>query len=181
MSRKHEKDETREMACECEPNALAEDIEALQTELEKLKTDAAESHERYVRTLADFDNYRKRQREEAARTASVAVEEIVLQLLPIIDNFRRTIEAAEAQHSYDALVEGDQMILRQLGDLLTRLGVSPIEAEGREFDPLIHEALMRVETDDVPENTIIDELEKGYEMNGKVIRPARVRVAAPTE
>ncbi len=103
---------------------------------------------------------------------------MILKLLPIIDNFDRTLQAAEAEHSYESLVEGVTLTLKQVRDMLEREGLAPIEAVGQEFNPELHEALMRVETDEFPENTVIDELEKGYTLNGKVIRPARVRVAA---
>lgn len=162
---------------EIEPDRLASDIKALQAELVHLQADAEESHGRYLRTLADFDNFRKRQREETARQVNLAREELILKLLPIIDNFERAALAAEAQHSYDSLVEGVSLTLRQMHEMLAKEGVEPIDAVGREFNPEFHEALMRVETDEYPENTVIDELETGYTLDGKVIRPARVRVA----
>ncbi|MGB9619441.1 MAG: nucleotide exchange factor GrpE, partial [Armatimonadota bacterium] len=129
------------------------------------------------RVLADFDNFRKRQREETARQVSLAREELILKILPILDNFQRTLEAAEAQHSYESLVEGVSLTLRQFRETLEKEGVRPIEAVGEQFNPELHEAMMRVETDEYPENTVIEEFEKGYTLNGKVLRPARVRVA----
>lgn len=163
---------------EAERDELAEHIAALQSELEKLKADAAESHNRYLRAIADFDNYRKRQREEIARRVNLAREELLLKILPIVDNFERAVQAAEAQHNYDSLVEGVNLTLRQMKEMLAREGVEPIEAVGREFNPELHEAMMRVETDEYPENTIVEELEKGYTIDGRVLRPSRVKVAA---
>ena len=87
-------------------------------------------------------------------------------------------QAAEAEHSYDSLVEGVTLTLKQIREMLEKEGLEPIDAVGQEFNPEFHEALMRVETDEYPENTIVDELEKGYMLNGRVLRPARVRVAA---
>lgn len=156
---------------------LADDLEALQAEMAQLQMDAEEAHNRYLRTMADFDNFRKRQRDETSRLCDIAREDVIGNLLPIIDNFERSVQAAEAQHSYEALVEGVTLTLRQLHNMLEKAGVQPIEAMGQEFNPEFHEALMRVPTDEYPENTIIDELEKGYTLNGKVLRPARVRVA----
>jgi len=153
------------------------DMEALQTELGNLQAAAAEAQDKYLRTLADFDNFRKRQREDTVRACDFARIEVISKLLPIIDNFERSVSAAEEQHSYDGLVEGVTLTLRQLHDMLIKEGVEPIEAVGQEFNPEFHEALMRVETDDYPDNTIVDELEKGYTLNGRVLRPARVRVA----
>lgn len=156
---------------------LSADIEALQGELEQLRKDAEESRDRYLRTLADFDNFRKRQREETARQVNLAREDIILQMLSVADNFQRALDAAEAGHSYEALMEGVSLTLRQVNEMLRKEGVEPIEAVGQEFDPEFHEAMMRVETDAYPENTVIDEFEKGYTLNGKVLRPSRVRVA----
>lgn len=162
---------------EIDIDRLAEDFANLQTEIEQVRTDAEESRDRYLRTLADFDNYRKRQREEVARQIGCAKEELINQLLPIVDNFQRTLESAEAGHSYEALVEGASLTLRQMMDTLHKAGVEPIEAVGQEFNPELHEAMMRVETDEYPDNTVIDEFERGYTINGKVLRPSRVRVA----
>ncbi len=174
-------EEAREQAFsaeeEIEPDKLAADIASLQEELEQLKTDAEESHSRYLRTLADFDNFRKRQREETARRADLAREGLVLKLLPILDNFERALAAAEEQHSYDSLVEGVSLTLRQIREMLSAEGVEPIEAVGQEFNPELHEAMMCVETDECADNTVVDELEKGYTINGKLLRPSRVRVA----
>lgn len=167
-----------EVSEEVEPNHLTEHISALESELEQLRRDVEEARDRYLRVLADFDNYRKRQREEIARQVNLAREELILKLLPIVDNFQRALESAEAQHSYESLVEGVSLTLRQIQDMLAKEGVQPIEAVGEQFNPELHEALIREETDQYPENTVIDELEKGYTMNGKVLRPARVKVAA---
>ncbi|MGQ9455023.1 MAG: nucleotide exchange factor GrpE [Armatimonadota bacterium] len=169
--------QTLEVSEEVEPNHLTEHISALESELEQLRRDVEEARDRYLRVLADFDNYRKRQREETARQVNLAREELILKLLPIVDNFQRALESAEAQHSYESLVEGVSLTLRQIQDMLTKEGVQPIEAVGAQFNPEFHEALIREETDQYPENTVIDELEKGYTMNGKVLRPARVKVA----
>jgi len=160
-------------------DVLAEDFEALQAEMSQLQKDAEEAHNRYLRTLADFDNFRKRQRDETARLCDFAKEEVISKLLPILDNFERSVDAAEAQHSYDALVEGVSLTLKGLRDLLDKEGVVPMEAVGQEFNPELHEALMRTHTDEYPEHTILEEFERGYTINGKVIRPARVRVAVP--
>ena len=162
---------------EVELEKVVEDFRMLQTELDQLRSDADESRDKYLRTLADFDNFRKRQREETARLVSCGREELIQKLLPVIDNFRRALESAEAGHSYDALVEGAALTLRQMTEMLVKEGVEPIEAAGKQFDPELHEAMMTVETDEYPDHTVIDEFETGYTLNGKVLRPARVRVA----
>lgn len=161
-----------------EQDVMAADIEELQKEIETLRQTVDETQSSYLRVLADFDNFRKRQREETSRLTDLAREQLILKLLPIVDNFERTLQAAEAEHSYESLIEGVSLTLKSIRDVLEREGLQPIEAVGQEFNPELHEALMRVETDEYPENTVIDELEKGYTLNGKVIRPARVKVAA---
>jgi molecular chaperone GrpE len=161
-----------------EQDTMAADIDELEREIETLRKSVEETQFSYLRVLADFDNFRKRQREETARLTSSAREQLILKLLPIVDNFDRTLAAAEAEHSYESLVEGVTLTLKQVREMLEREGLEPIEAVGQEFNPELHEALMRVETDDYPENTVVDEIEKGYTLNGKLLRPARVRVAA---
>ena len=161
-----------------EQESVESDISGLEQEIAELKKSVEETQNSYLRVLADFDNFRKRQREETARLTNCAREDIIRQLLPIIDNFDRALQAAEGEHSYDSLVEGVTLPLKKVREMLQKEGLEPIEAVGQEFNPEFHEALMRVETDEYPENTIIDELEKGYTLNGKVVRPARVRVAA---
>lgn len=173
-----EAEERVELTEETEQDILDADLAALQDEIEKLRQDAEESRNSYLRTLADFDNFRKRQREEIARQVGCAREDLILKLLPILDNSQRAIDAAEAQHSYDSLVEGVTLTMRQISDLLTKEGLEPIDAVGQEFNPELHEAMMLTETDEYPENTIIEEFEKGYTLGGRVLRPARVRVAA---
>lgn len=160
------------------PDKLASDIAQMQEELSKLQKDAEESHDKYLRTLADFDNYRKRQREDTSRMINQAKEDLLLMLLPIVDNFERTLQSAESQHNYEALVEGVSLTLRQVMEMLDKVGVKPIEAVGQQFDPELHEALMRCEPEEeCPDNTIVEEFEKGYTINDKVLRPARVKVA----
>lgn len=157
---------------------LTSDIEELEREIELLRKSAEETQNSYLRVMADFDNFRKRQRDETARLTNCAREALILKLLPMVDNFDRTLQAAEAEHSYESLVEGVTLTLKHIREMLEKEGLEPIDAVGQEFNPELHDALMRVETGDYPENTIVDEIEKGYTLNGKVLRPARVRVAA---
>lgn len=170
--------EKKPIESEASGDMMDSDIQALEQEIEALRKNAEDTQNSYLRVLADFDNYRKRQREETARLSDSAREQVLLRLLPIVDNFDRSVQAAEAEHSYDSLVEGVTLTLKQIHEMLDKEGLEPIEAVGQEFNPEFHEALMRVETDEYPENMIVDELEKGYMLNGRVLRPARVRVAA---
>lgn len=156
---------------------LPEDIRHLMKKCDAAEKRAEEEHDNFIRTLADFNNYRRRSREEMESARKFAVEDIVIRLLPVLDNFERAIKTAEEMKDYDALHGGVILILRQLRDVLEKEGVKPIEAEGQEFDPNFHEAVMREDTEDYPDNTVIEEFQKGYTLGDKVIRPSMVKVA----
>lgn len=156
---------------------LPEDVRHLIDRCEDAEKKAEEEHQNLLRALADFDNYRRRTRAEMDQARQFAIEDFAIRLLPIMDNFERAIKAAEEIKDFDALHGGVILILRQLGDVLQKEGVEPIEAEGRQFDPNLHEAAMRVDTDEYPDGTIIEEFQKGYKLGDKVIRPAMVKVA----
>jgi molecular chaperone GrpE len=151
--------------------------EALIARCEAAEKRAEEEHDNFLRTLADFNNFRRRSREEMDSARKFAIEDMVIRLLPIIDNFERAIKTAEETEEFDGLHEGVLLILRQLNDLLVKEGVKPIQTEGMEFDPNIHEAVMREDTDEYPDNHIVAELQKGYTLGEKVIRASMVKVA----
>ena len=156
---------------------LPEDVRHLIERCETAEKRAEEEHDQLLRTLADFNNYRRRAREELDQARQFAIEDIVIRLLPILDNFERAIKTGEEIEEFDALHGGVVLILRQLRDVLEKEGIKPIEAEGRQFDPVLHEAVMREDTDEYPDNTIIEEFQKGYILGDKVIRPSMVKVA----
>lgn len=131
-----------------------------------------------LRVLADFQNFRRRTEEQRAELVSRAVQEFVADLLPVIDNLERALTAAAATSSYEKVVAGVEMILRSLSEVLERHGVKPIDAEGKPFDPNVHDAVMRVDATDVEENTVVEELQRGYTIGSRVIRPAKVKVAS---
>ena len=156
---------------------LPGDVDSLLARCEAAEKLAEEEHDQFLRTLADFNNLRRRSREEMQQARRFGIEDFVIRLLPILDNFERAIKTAEEMDDFDALHGGVVLILRQMRDLLEKEGVAPIEAEGQEFDPAIHEAVMRVDTEDYPDNTILEEFQTGYTLGGKVIRPSMVKVA----
>ena len=156
---------------------LPQDIQALAERCRVAELKAEDEHDQLLRTLADFNNYRRRAREEMDQSRKFAIEDFTIRLLPILDNFERAIKASEELHDFDALHGGVVLILRNLNDVLEKEGVKPIEAEGQQFDPNIHEAVMRMETDDYPDNTIVEELQKGYTLGDKVIRASMVKVS----
>lgn len=156
---------------------LPEDVQQLRERCETAEKRAEEEHENFLRTLADFNNYRRRAREELQQTGQIALEDFVVGLLPVLDNFERAVKTAEEAGDFDALHDGLILILRQLRDLIEKEGIKPIEAEGQEFDPARHEAVMRVDTEEHPDNIVIEEVQKGYMLGDKVIRPSMVKVA----
>lgn len=161
------------VAAEGEVDAVAGsggEIERLQAEVDTLR-------DRSLRTLADFDNFRKRAEREREEERKYAAVELLREVLGIVDNLER---ALSAQGSLDDLKEGVEMILRQMSDLLERAGVSRVEALNQEFDPSVHEAVSRVEDPDVEHATVIDEFQPGYVVHGRLLRPSIVRVAVPS-
>lgn len=150
---------------------------AEQEEIAKLRQDLDHAQDQLLRTLADMQNVRKRANQEALLTRQLATEDLVRELLPVLDNFERTIEAGEQGASVQIILEGVKAVDRQLRAALERRNVTRIKAQGEIFDPDLHEAIATETAHELPEDTIIGELEAGYKMAEKVIRPARVRVA----
>lgn len=150
----------------------------LRAKIEQLEGEAQEATNRYLRLAADFDNYKKRVRQEQAETVDRANAELVGKVLPVVDNFHRVMESAPSEVE-DAWLKGVRLTLQQLDDLLLSMGVSPIEAIGQPFDPTLHEAIGHEDSDDQPEDTVVSEVRKGYRLNDRVVRPALVRVARP--
>lgn len=147
-------------------------------DVERLEREIADLRDRSIRTLADFDNYRKRAERERLELRRYALLEPMQDLLEVVDNLER---AVEAPGSAEDLKQGVDMILRQLGEMLRRYGVAPVEAEGLAFDPALHEAVSRQESGEVSEPTVAQELQKGYRLHDRLVRPARVVVAVPAK
>lgn len=144
----------------------------------RLEQELADLRDRSMRTLADFDNYRKRAERERQDAKRFAVMEPMRDLLDVVDNLERAVEASG---SVEDLRQGVDMILRQLDDLLKRHGVTAVEAEDQPFDPAVHEAVARRESDEVDEPMVDAEYQKGYLLHDRLLRPARVVVAVPAE
>jgi len=164
--------------------ATPADTVLAQERLQELERKAAERDE-YLdllqRVRADYANYQKRVQKEREVERLYASMPLVADLLNVVDNFERAIEAAESEEASPGLLEGIRMIHQQLLDTLARHGVKPIEAQGRPFDPDVHEAMMKEQTDEVPPGTVIRVLQKGYKLHDRVVRPAKVVVAEATE
>lgn len=161
---------------------LQQEIDDLRASLEEARREAAENYEKFLRTLADLDNFRRRTRMEYEEVVANANRELMVGLLPIIDNFERALEAAEQTRNFEALHEGVVLIWKQLRELLSRFGVEPIEAKGKPFDPSLHEAILQAESsEEFPPGTVVEEIQKGYLMKGRLLRPSLVKVARTTE
>ena len=147
-----------------------------QADIEELTTKLSESSERIKRLQADFENFRRRTRQEKEELSSMVVQDFIKDLLPMLDNFDRAI-AAEATDAVQ-FQQGVDMIYKQLAEVLKNKGLEPIETTDTKFDPNYHQAVMRVENPDLEDDTIAMELQKGYMVKGKVIRPSMVQVVA---
>ncbi len=151
----------------------AEEFQALEDKARK----SNEYYDRLLRLQADFDNYKKRLEKERIEFIKFANEGIIIEILKILDDFERAVEAGRTKHDFDILYKGIEMIHKDLMEFLKQEGIKEIEAKGKLFNPHEHEAMMQEETDVHPEDYVIEELQKGYIFNGRVIRPAKVKVA----
>lgn len=156
-----------------ETESGADDPEAL-AQLESRARLADEYLGQLQRLKADFDNFRKRMTQEQARWADAAVGRFLGELLPVVDNLERAIEAGGET---EAVRRGVELTLRQMNELLARAGVETLQPVGAAFDPTFHEAMGQVETSDVPDGQVIEELRRGYLFKRQVLRPSMVRVA----
>ena len=147
---------------------------AVQTELQKVKEERDSLVDRMARMQAEFENARRRNQREQQEYREFALTEAIKLLLPILDSFDRALASGAADEDFRS---GMQLIDRQLHDILGKLGVSEIEAEGQPFDPNLHEAIEMVETDQAEDNHVFQELQRGYRLKGRLLRPAMVRVA----
>lgn len=132
--------------------------------------------DRLMRSMAEFDNYRKRSEKEKSQMFTLGVKSLVEKLLPVIDNFERGLESIKEEDKEDSYVQGFEMIYKQLIGILEEIGVKPIEAIGKEFDPNYHNAVMHGEDEEYGENIVSEELQKGYIYNDIVVRHSMVKV-----
>ncbi len=157
---------------------------ASETEVERLLALVEEKNQlvneqidRFKRLQADFENFKRRTRQEKEELSNIVAQNILVEILPVIDNFERALQSAAAQDAASVLA-GVQMIYRQFAGVMDKVGLTAIEAVGKPFDPQQHEAVMRVEDPEQPDGTIAEELQKGYSVRGKVIRPSMVKVVS---
>ncbi len=152
------------------------ELDQLRAERDGLRAERDEVRETLLRRQAEFENYRKRTERERTEQSQYASMDVVSEMLPIVDDFERALAADSSSPEY---AKGVQMIHQRLAETLKKTGLEPIEAVGKQFDPHLHQAIERVETDESPENTVIGEFQRGYNFKGKLLRPSMVRVAVP--
>jgi molecular chaperone GrpE len=155
---------------EAEEDAIAADLDKARAEAESYLDDLR-------RLQADFDNYRKRTLREQTARAAAASQALVARLLPVLDNFELAVSSAERSQDFDRMLKGVEMVFGELREVLEAEGLVRIEAEGKPFDPERHEAVIAVEEEDTEPGMVVDIVRAGYELRGKVLRPAMVKVA----
>jgi molecular chaperone GrpE len=157
------------------------ELEAVRAELEQARTQADEYLDGWQRARAEFANYKKRVEAERQELRRTSTEALLLKLLPVVDDFERAFQALPEDLEEAAWVDGFTMILRKLQAVLESHDVTPIDAAGQPFDPLWHEAIMQEETDEHPDGYVTEEMQRGYRLGDRVLRPSMVKVASNTK
>jgi molecular chaperone GrpE len=151
--------------------------DALKAQLAEKDKEIAELKDKYLRTLADSENARKRIRQQSDESVRIQRENTLRDLLPVVDNLERAVDAARGGTDAKTVVQGVEMVLRALHDYLRAQGVTPVNAIGQTFDPSKHEAADHVQSDQHKPNTVVNEFHRGYQIGDRILRPARVSVA----
>jgi molecular chaperone GrpE len=153
------------------------ETEELKKKLEEKEKEAKEHYDRLLRMAADFENYKKRAVREKEEWTKFANEDLIKGILPFIDNLERAVNHSEKTEDFQSLVEGIKLTVQQLLKTLNKFGVSPIESLGKPFNPAVHQAMLVVETDQHEPNQVVEEFQKGYLLNDRLLRPATVSVS----
>lgn len=160
-----------------EKSAEEQKAETGNEEVERLKAELAEQQQRTLRTQADFDNFRRRTQKEKEELAKYASSKLITELLPVIDNFERALDAAGISPEVESFSKGVNMIFRQLEGVLNAEGLEAMNCVGQPFNPEFHQAIMQVESEEHEEGIVVEEVQKGYMLKDKVLRPAMVKVS----
>ena len=146
----------------------------LTAERDQLLAEKTDLQDRLLRQRAEFDNYRRRADRERSDYLQYAAIDLVREILPVLDDFERGLKHETTDQDY---AKGMELIYQRLAEILKRMGLEPVETGGRQFDPNLHQAVQRVESEDAEDQSILDEFQKGYNFRGKLLRPAMVKVA----
>lgn len=167
--------------CETENDTkktTSDSLEELEEKLKKAELEAKQSYERFLRTSADFENYKKRNLREISEFKKYANESILSELLCVVDNLERAISSSATDEKINScIVDGVSMTLNEFKKVFENYGVKPVESLCKPFDPNFHQAMMQEESDEHPENTVIAELQKGYTIHDRLLRPSMVVVS----
>lgn len=163
---------------EAASGAAAEELKKMQESLAQKQKEAAIANDKYLRTYAEFENYRKRMQRDLAEARKYAHEPLLQELLPVMDHLGLALKhAQDGGGANQGFLEGVQLVYKQFRDVLEKFGVKPFDSEGKPFDPVMHDAVMQVPVADVPENTVVQVLQGGYLYHDKVVRHAKVGVS----
>ncbi len=157
------------------------EIEELKKKLEEKEKEIKEHHDRLLRLAADFENYKKRTAKDKDEWTKFANEDLLKAVLPFVDNLERAVSHAEKVSDTGVLIEGVRLTIQQLLQTLKKFGLSTFESVGKPFDPTVHEAMLVVETDKHEPNQVVEEFQKGYLLNDRLLRPATVSVSKTPE
>ncbi len=153
-------------------------LKEMETKIKSLEDEAKETYDRFLRVSAEFENYKKRSAREMSEFKKFANESLIKELLLVVDNMERAISSSKDEgNSNNGLIEGIDMTLKELLKIFEEFGVKQVESLGKPFDPNFHQAVMQQENDEHPHNTVINELQKGYIINERLLRPATVVVS----
>ncbi len=180
QTKKTEKEKSKEKTTRKNKNADSKEkkkIKELQDKTEALELEKNALKDQYLRKIAEFDNYKKRTEKEFLAHLEFANEGLITELLPVIDDFERSLDHADKDENKDSLKAGIELIYKKFMAVLTKKGLKPIEAVGQEFDPEKHQALLQVDSDEYDSGYVVDEHLKGYAINNKVIRHSQVLVS----
>jgi molecular chaperone GrpE len=169
---------TRKHSHEPPEEGTASQTASLEARIAELESALAESRDRHLRLAADFDNYKKRSRQEQLETIQHASAELIGRLLPVLDDLHNVLDHMPTGVD-DSWAKGLQLSVRKLEEALGTHGLQPIEAVGSRFDPMLHEAVGQEESTEYPEDTVVSELRRGYRLRDRVVRPALVKLARP--
>jgi molecular chaperone GrpE len=157
-------------------------IKELEAKLEAKEKEAVETYDRLLRATAEFDNYKKRSSREMAEFRKFANQSLIKEMLSVVDNLELAMNSSNGNKAIDKdLLQGLEMTHKEILKVFEKFDVKPIDAKGRPFDPSFHEAVMQEETNDSPKNTVVNELQRGYMIHDRLLRPSMVVVAKPKE
>jgi len=159
---------------------IVDHLKEMETRLESVEQEAKEAHDRFLRVSAEFENYKKRSAREMDEFRKFANESLLREMLTVVDNLERALNSSNNDNQANShIAEGVDMTLKEILKVFEKFYVKPIETLGKPFDPNFHQAAMREEMNERPENTVLNELEKGYMIHDRLLRPAMVVVSMP--